>query len=132
VKIYAIAHPASEVDEASFTIKGEGRQTEIKIGKGRPEVAPFDVFTGKEHIDIEISVRSNGRSVSVFGKHIPVDGDLHLFALSRAVFFGYIMHGKKQHVEGCKLQCTPSDTPVVGPGCIDCEKEGLIFKVCCR
>ncbi len=132
MKILATAHRHSGIDKARFTIKAEGQQTELSLQAGDQSEATLDLLTSEELINIEISVHSVNRSVSVFGKDIPQDSQLQLFGLNPTTFLGYILHSRhKDLAKQCKLQCTPTDTPVMGPGCLDCEKAGLIFKVCC-
>jgi hypothetical protein len=133
LKILATAHRHSGIDKARFTIKAEGRQAELSLQAGDQSEATLDLLTtSKELIDIGISVHSVNRSVSAYGKQIPQNSEIQLFGLNPTTFLGYILHSKhKDLAKHCKLQCTPTDTPVMGPGCLDCEKAGLIFKICC-
>lgn len=134
IDIFATAVPGSNVSNAEIAIEGKGFRTALTVNAGtqaRANVFPLDP---RGITDIELSVRSTNRQCTVYAANIPVDATITIFGLDALRFEGQIIHKHAPAtavVPTCSLKCTPHDKPQQGPGCKECDAQGLIFKVCC-
>jgi hypothetical protein len=135
IDIFVGAASGSNVSNAEVTVKGNGFQTTIMVSAGtygRAQVVPNTVGPVT---NVELSVRSADKQVTVYADNIPLNGIINILGSDALRFDGQIYHqntsGVPKTAPVCSLRCEPTDTARNGPGCRECNVGGLVFKVCC-
>jgi hypothetical protein len=132
--IFVGAAPGSNVSDAELTISGEGFSTALKVSAGGYARAQVTPSTPNQYMDINLSVLSKDKQVTVYAHTIPVDANISVLGTDALRFDGQILHNHPKTsnpAPACSLRCTPTDTPTQGPGCKECSAKGLVFRVCC-
>ncbi len=92
-------------------------------------------YSGSANLTLRVDNGQAQTEVLVDG--VEDDSELYLFGLARKFFVGLLRHPAHggapliRAAPTCELRCLPQDKPKKGPGCLECEDGGLIFRVCC-
>lgn len=125
------AAPDSGIANAEIIAEGRGFRSSLAMNAGMRALAWFDASLAGALVELRLTVRMDRRSVTVYAKNIPRTATVAIFGTNPRRFDGRIYHRRLEEGVGCILRCTPDSEPMIGPGCRDCEAEGLVFEVCC-
>jgi hypothetical protein len=132
LEIIASAYPTSALQNAEFAVESQGFNVRLIISAGGDAFSALQLPPNIATADVELAVKTAQGRVAVNAKDVPVEGQIHLIGVNPGLFLGIIRHNiKPQAAANCSLRCNPQSTPVIGPTCIECDNDGLIFKVCC-
>jgi hypothetical protein len=134
IEIFVGAAPGSNIASAQITARGNGFSASLTVSAGQQARTAVVPIAPSGLTDIELSLRSADRKVSVYAGNIPDDATITILGSNALRFDGQIHHRHattSPTVQTCTLKCTPTSTPMNGPGCRECDENGLVFKVCC-
>jgi hypothetical protein len=131
IEISVRATPGSNIQNAEVTVQGPGFRAALVVDAGAHASARVFPQTFPT-TSLQLSVRSADREASVYANNIPVTSNVAILGINRDQFRGEIYHSiAAQLAPNCELRCTPTSSPISGPGCLDCNVGELQFKVCC-
>jgi hypothetical protein len=134
IEIFVGAAWGSNITNAEISIRSDGIGTKTTVSAGMQARIFLSPTALTDIIDLELSVTSDNRAVSVYAGNIPIDAIIAIVGSNILRFDAQIYHREPMllsMIRTCTLKCTPNDMPMIGPGCRECNESGLIFKVCC-